>query len=392
MKTKKILIVITKSGWGGAQKYVYDLVTNLPQDQFEVTVALGGNGLLAERLREKNIRVLNIPAFQRDINFFKEISAFFQLLKIFRQERPDIIHLNSSKAGVLGSLAAFLYKLVTPVLETFGFSTGQAFNFKLLTVYTVHGWAFKEDRNFLSIFYLWLVSWFSSLFQSKIIVINKADLASAKKFIPSGKLSLIYNGIDIINFIPREKARAFLTEKTGAKISKDTLLVGVIAELNKNKGLAYLIDAFQYLNLKLIIIGEGEDLNKLQDQIKNLGLQKDVFLTGFMRDANQYLKAFDIFALPSLKEGLPYTIIDAMAAELPVVASRVGGIPDLITHNENGLLVSTKNSRELAKSIDELAASPILRKELGSKAKLKIERGFNLRNMLTATISLYKNV
>ena len=109
---RKILFVITKSNWGGAQRYVYDLAAALPKGEFEVVVALGGTGeasaqtgLLAERLKEASVRTIFLSSFTRDIYFFGEFKAFFELLKVIREERPDTLHLNSSKAGGIGSVA-----------------------------------------------------------------------------------------------------------------------------------------------------------------------------------------------------------------------------------------------------------------------------------------------
>ena len=128
--TKKVLYVITKSVWGGAQRYVFDLATNLPKDQFEIVAAAGGEGPLFDKLHNAGIRTINTPSLERDVHILNETSVFWQLLKIFHTEKPDILHLNSTKIGALGALAAFLYKLLT-------------LNFKLLTVFTVHGWGFK---------------------------------------------------------------------------------------------------------------------------------------------------------------------------------------------------------------------------------------------------------
>src|SRR3989344_323690 len=105
MLKKKILFVITKSNWGGAQKYVFDLATNLPKEEFEPVVACGGGGMLAKRLRAEKIRVVEVPSLERDISFIKEIRAFFFLWKLFQKEKPDVVHLNSSKAAALGALA-----------------------------------------------------------------------------------------------------------------------------------------------------------------------------------------------------------------------------------------------------------------------------------------------
>src|SRR3989338_7709209 len=107
----KVLFVITKSNWGGAQRYVYDLATALLRENYEVAVAVGGQGLLAENLKMAGIRVVGIPHLERDVNFFKETLSTLYLWKIFKSEQPDIIHLNSSKVGGLGAIAARTLKL-----------------------------------------------------------------------------------------------------------------------------------------------------------------------------------------------------------------------------------------------------------------------------------------
>ena len=117
----KILYVITKSNWGGAQRYVYDIATSLDKEMFDAVVACGGNGPLAIKLREAGIRVITIPLLQRDINIIKEFLSLFALIKIFNREQPDIIHLNSTKIGGLGAVAALAAKLLTDlILVIFG--------------------------------------------------------------------------------------------------------------------------------------------------------------------------------------------------------------------------------------------------------------------------------
>ena len=191
----KILYIITKSVWGGAQKYVYDLATHLPSKDFDVAVAAGGDGLLAARLRAHGIPVFPIPTLRRDVHIAKEIVAFFYLLKIIFREKPDIVHLNSSKIGVLGAIAAKFSALgighLVPV------------------VFTVHGWGFKEDRSRMARAAIFLAEFVGSLFQDYIIVINSRDFASAKKFISRRKIEYIPNGIEPLSFLPRSNARIF---------------------------------------------------------------------------------------------------------------------------------------------------------------------------------------
>ena len=382
MDRKKILYVITKSVWGGAQRYVFDLATNLPKDKFDIAVITSGNGPLIEKLNIAGIQTIILPTLQNKNGLFGilfslvNFNSLFQLFKIFKNKRPDVIHLNSSKIGGLGAVAARFSSLIT--------------RHSSLVVFTVHGWGFKEDRSRLSRAIIFFFSFISTIFQNKIILINKSDLKSAKKFIPTKKLALIYNGIEKIDFITREKTRRNL------KIKEKDMVIGAIAELTKNKGLTYLIKAvgminaeLQMLNAKFIIIGEGENKNKLQNQINILGLQNEIQLTGFIPDAEKLLKAFDIFILPSVKEGLPYAIAAAMQAGLPNKTTNVGCIPDKIEHEKSGLLVESKNPKVLAKTTLELIKNEKKRAMLGFEAAKNAETKFKLRDMVEKTVELY---
>src|SRR3989344_6349366 len=154
-KRQKILYVITKSNWGGAGRYVYDLATTFKKDH-EVVVALGGNGILAEKLRSQNIPVIHIKNLDRDIHFFKEVSAFFRLYHTFRMEKPDVIHLNSPKIGGLGALAARLARVKK-------------------IIFTSHGWAFNEDRSLLEIAIIKILSWITIFLSHEVIVLSEKE-------------------------------------------------------------------------------------------------------------------------------------------------------------------------------------------------------------------------
>lgn len=387
-RKKKILYVITKSVWGGAQKYVYDLATNLPKEQFEVAVITGGNGSLTEKLADSGVRTITLSVLQKSNSFWAvlfapvNLRAFFALFSIYRKERPDVIHLNSSKIGGLGALAAFFYKTLYPI----GYTPNPR------VVFTVHGWGFKEPRPRWQKGVLWFFSWLSSLFHNKIITINSADYQSAKRFIPEKKLALILNGIGAIDFLPRKEARAFFAKKIGRPITSDTVIIGTNAELTRNKGLTYLLRSLASCSTKLsfvaLIIGEGDDRPNLEHSIITSRLNRCVYLTGFIPDASRYLKGLDIFVLPSLKEGLPYTIMEAVAAGLPVVATRVGGIPDIITHGENGILVTPADHNALGEALTTLSATN-RRKALGAAAERSLESRFRLTSMVQRTIALY---
>jgi len=378
---KKILYCITKANWGGAQRYVYDLATSLPKDSYEPIVLLGSDGFLNQKLQSVNIRTIVLGDFFRDVNILKDFSALIKLIKIFKKEKPNVIHLNSSKMGFLGALA------------------GRLAGIKKI-IFTGHGWAFNEDR---------------SKWQKRIIcLLHLATIALAHKTIAvslqtkkqvagnaylAKRIEIIKNGIGNINFLEKQVARNFILGKLPADLDlKDRLWLGTISELHKNKGLKYVIEAIHELETLtedkselpiLIIIGEGERREKLQERINRYNLEDTVFLIGRIEEAEKYLKAFNIFTLTSITEALPYALLEAGRAGLPIIASAVGGIPEIIDDMTSGILVRPKEPEEIKKAIDFLLKNPGKMVTFGQNIKEKIESDFTKDEMVKKTIELY---
>lgn len=381
-KEKKIVYIITKSSWGGAQQYVYDLATRVPAGRFDVAVAAGGDGMLFDRLATVGIRTIPITALDRDVGVFREFRAFGRIWRLLLRERPDIVHLSSSKAGALAAPAAKLAAL--------------ALGKKIRVVFTAHGWGFREDRPLIQRIAIYAVSFIASLFQNDVILVSAADEGAARAFIPRRKLHLIFNGLPETDTLPRPEARAALAKKIGLPIPDSMILIGTIAELTKNKGISYLVLAARLLrshfnNFLVVIIGAGEERPLLKQQIRDQKLDDVVFLAGLVPDAQRLLPAFDIFALSSLKEGLPYAVMEAMAAGLPVVATAVGGLTDLVSDGVSGLLVPPKDAGALAGAVEKLARSPGLRSSFGRAAQERIRTHFDFRAMLNRTIAVYES-
>jgi len=302
---KKILFVITKSNWGGAQRYVFDLATALPKDEFDVQVAFGQPGRLAEELSKAGIATHLLASLQRDISFGGDLKSFFELMRLFRTERPDIVHLNSSKAAGIGALAARM----TGVPQI---------------IFTAHGWPFAEKRNLIWRLFALLGSWTTAVLSHSVIVVSKHDLKIGKRMpLCRAHMHLIYNGINLpLSFGSGESIRnAF---PSGAHIT------GTIGELTHNKNHIALVEQAKADPAMFVaIVGEGENRSTLEAKIKAYGLSERVKLFGFM-PTREVLRGFDVFALPSLKEGLPYVLLEAKAAGLPIVANRVGGVGDIL--------------------------------------------------------------
>lgn len=382
---KKILFVITKSNWGGAQRYVYDLAIACKTQGYDVVVALGGTGekaaptgLLKEKLDKERIRVIVVRSFIRDFSLSQELSACTELYKIFRTEKPDIVHLNSSKAGGLGVFVARLTQIP-------------------LIIFTAHGLPYDEDRPFYERWSILLLTWLTFLLSHHIILLTKGITArvTAMPFV-SQKIHLIQNGIQKPEFLSRKDAHAELQGllSNTRTVSDERIVIGIIAELHKNKGLSFAIEACTRFSPKrdfyVLIIGSGEEREALETLIHTRNLQDKVHLLGFVRDAARLLSGFDIFLLPSLKEGLPYVLLEAGLAGLSVVASKTGGIPDVIEDEKTGLLVQPGNTSEMSKAIERLLDSRVLRSELGENLKRQITEKFSLEVMVDSTIAVYE--
>ncbi len=395
MPKKSILYIITKSVWGGAAKYVYDLATHLPKNEFKVSITSAPankkswkkknpQGKFAKKIIQQKIPYYSIDSFQRSINPFKDILAFFEVLSLIYKLKPDVIHANSSKAGGIAGLASWTYRL-----------TGN----KVKIIFTAHGWAFNEKRANWQIQLIKLFSKLTALLSDKIICVSEYDKKTALKYkiAKKNKLITIHNGIDLNNltFLSSEEAKKALDVR---RQTSDDIIIGTIAEYTKNKGLIYLLKAFKQLqqhstlniqHLTLILIGSGEnpDKQKLEKFIQKNKI-KNIHLIEYLPNAGQYLKAFDIFILPSLKEGLPYTLLEAMAAQTPIIATQVGGIPEILKPN-SGILIKPKNSQILAKKITKLIQNPEIKQELVIQARKKAEKEFSLEQMINQTKKIY---
>ena len=328
----KIIYAITKGNWGGAQKQVFELSSKMKEGGHGVKVVFGVPGILKERLEQVGISTIVLPEMQRDVNLIKEIKSFFDLMKILRKEKPDVVHLHSPKMGALGGLAARntgIHKII----------------------FTVHGWPFNEDRPLSQKIILKLISWLTIIYSHQTIVLSEKEKGQVLKWpFVSQKIIVIPNGINEANFLDKESAREKIKKLISKDIPINTTWIGTIAELHPNKGLKYALNTLSSLpntiSFHYFIIGEGEERHSLKGEV--------VSLLGFQPEASSLLKAFDIFLLPSIKEGLPYVILEAGLAEIPIIATNVGGISELITNNKDGLIVPSQDSEKL-KTVLEFA-------------------------------------
>ncbi len=390
----KILYLITKSNFGGAQRYVFDLAERLHRDGHDVIVGFGGEGTLALKLAEKNIRTVSLSGLGRDVALFDDVKTLFTIISLLKKEHPDILHLNSSKIGGIGGLAARLFNTQIQLARLFGGKKNP-----IRIIFTGHGWAMGEERPDWQRFLIATTHLATILLAHRTIAVSlrTREEVSILPF-SSQKMSIIYNGIDTLTLTPKDSAlEILLAENRTELLHNEPLILGTIAELHKNKGLTYALEGLAQLKKQnsqpfmFIIIGEGEERNTLEALRDTLGLTKEVFFVGFKDNASSLLSAFDVFLFTSTKEGFPYAILEAGNAGLPVIATAVGGIPEVIDDMRSGILIQSKNSGEVARAVQYLIEHNDRRIEFGKAIKKRIQGRFNLDTMMTETLLLYRS-
>ncbi len=365
-----IFLVITKGGWGGAGRYVFDLLTNLPNDSRERVLVTGTTGELTDKVNKADLKVKLVSGLGRDISPAQDFLVFWRLYKLFKTGGPSVVHLNSSKIGGLGALAARLAGV--PKI-----------------IYTVHGWPFMEPRFILARVIIWFLAYLSVILAHQTIVLGEQEKKRANWMLGvKNKITVIPLGISLENILPRDTARKELG------LGENEIVIASIGELHQNKGYDLLLEVMSELvkikpDLKLALIGEGEEGSNLTTQIAKLNLDSNIKLLGRKDNASQYLLAFDVFVLPSRKEGLPYVLLEAGLVGVPIIATSVGSIPDLITNDIDGKLVEPNNIKNLTEEITTTLSDLTTAKNMATTLQNKIKHNYALNQMTKKTFRLY---
>jgi glycosyltransferase involved in cell wall biosynthesis len=386
-RARKVIHVITRLDYGGSAQNT--MLTALGHDraQFEPLVvagypgcwdAQGGQAATEENCRQLEkaaIRWMLLPSLTREVHPIKDAQALWQLIRLFRQEQPALVHTHTSKAGVLGRVAAWLARV--PVI-----------------VHTPHGHVFYGHFGpFRSWLFLQIERVLSAL-TDRLIALTEAErqdyldraVGEADRFV------VVPSGIDRERF-----GRARVQGKQQPDwfgCPPEALIVGSVGWLTDVKGHEYLIEAVAKLkpdfpSLHLVIIGSGDRHDALLHQSELAGLRDAVHLLGHRDDIEACLAGMDLFVLPSLNEGMGRALIEAMAAGLPVIASRVGGIPAVISHERTGLLVPPGDADALAEALRRLLDRPEWATQLGLAASCSVDSRYGSVSMVHAIESIF---
>lgn len=360
---KKVLIVSTNADWAGAPIHVLTLVSAL-QTSFEVFVVFGEDGPVRQALLEKGVTSKVVPTLRSSINPIRDFRCLMAFLKIVRSERPDLLHAHSSKAGMIARMAAYIQRL--PCL------------------YTVHGWGFGAGRTALqSALVFWVERVFSYIPGTAYLFVSHADrqVGIARLKLDPNRCLTVHNGMADHGY--------------RAQVESSTTVI-MAARVCHAKDHDVLLQSFENCRtaFRLVLIGEGTDSPGFHSRVMTETPEKHAYVDclGLSDQIPQQLAQAGIFVLCSRYEGLPLSIIEAMCAGLPIVATNVGGVRELVEHGVNGFLVPAGNPAELSDCLDRLQSDIALRVRMGRASRERYLSSFGDTQMAAAVAQRYRTM
>lgn len=368
--------VLYRLDTGGMEQILVSVINRTGQRFRHAIICLAGFGTLRERLSDASV-----PCLSLDKRPGKDPGCYWRLWKTLRRLRPDLVQTYN-----LGTLD------LAPIARLAGVAR---------VVHAEHGWDVSDPRG-ENRKYRAMRRWLAPCITRYVAV--SADLERwlrATVGIAPTKLALIPNGIDTARYYAAAAAarnRQAPRARLGTFAPPGTLVIGSVGRLDAVKDQASLIDAFHLLcagdpaaadPLRLVIVGEGQERARLETRIRDLRLQDRVRLLGNRDDVAELLAEFDVFALSSIAEGIPLTVLEAMAAGLPVVATQVGGVAEVVVDGDTGALVPAANPAALAAALARYVNAPALREQHGRAGQARALAHFSVDSMVVAYAALY---
>lgn len=369
----KVVLAVTLAEPGGVQQFLAGFAVWLKKQEFDVTVIAGDGQWLADRCREAEIPFIRLKKVGREINPLRDPAAIMELRRVLKDLKPDAIELNSAKMGVVGSIAAWL-----AIRDT---------RCAMRVVYRIGGWTFREV---LPAHKLWLYrtaeKWTAPL-KDVIVCVNPDDVRLANEIGIKAREAVVAvpNGIDLEKFdsalLPRDQARKTLADACGLRMLAEEFIFGTTSNFYPPKDLPRYMEACKVVHnaepdARFLILGDGMQRSEIESKRDALGLKDVVLLPGARDDASALLAGFDAFVLPSSKEGMSFSLLEAMAARLPCVATDVGAAKWML--EEDGLVVPKMDPRALANAMLRVMRETGLKEKLGQGARRQIESRFPL--------------
>ncbi len=371
----RVMQLVLSLAIGGTEKLVYDIVHRIDKQRvFPVICCLDEFGRFGEELKQDSFPVHHLhraPGI--------DWKLIRRLADVIQQERIDVIHAHQYTPYFYGLLTSFFCK-------------ARLARYVPKIVFTEHGRFYPDERKLKR----YLLDPVLSLMTEEIVSISESTKASMVTYdnFPAHKIRVVYNGIDLSRFShPLDDS----VSKTSLGMSSGTPVVGIVARLDPIKNHAMLLHAFtQVLQHKpdahLLIVGDGPEEQRLKSLTESLRIADNVMFLGARRDVPELLHLFDVFALSSFSEGTSVTLLEAMAVGLPVVATRVGGNPEVVEDQVTGYLVPNEHREEMAEKLLKLLQNRELCQKMGTAGQQRAYAKFSLEKMVTTYTDLYVKV
>jgi glycosyltransferase involved in cell wall biosynthesis len=357
----KILIVVTNADLAGAPIHVRDLALHLHQQGHAVHVVFGENGPVRDHLQAEGIATDCVPTLRSNIHPLQDIASWRALIAIARRVQPDVLHLHSSKAGLVGRLVA--WRLGLPA------------------VYTVHGWGFGPGRRWHVALFVRLTEWVCRPFTRRYIAVSNAD----KRI---GERALALNADRIVTI---HNGSAFAAKPNVADPQRLSLIM--VARNDHPKDYPTFFKALARAEFdEATVVGHGTDSPRFIAQARELLGDKveQVKFLGARSDVESLLEQANVMVLSSRFEGLPISLIEGMSKGLVLLGSRVGGVLELVEDGVNGWLFDVTDDLQLARHIGALRGAPLLRQRMGEAALSRFKADFELDAMVSKTLDQYR--
>ncbi len=346
---------------------------------FRVELACAPGGRLIDLVKSHDMKIRTFNNLVQPLHPLKDLMTLINLICFLKKNSYHIVHTHNSKAGFLGRLAAKLAG--TTVI-----------------IHTVHGFAFHDQEPLYRQILFRNLERLASRWCDKMIFISQPliDWALRERIVGEEKILRVYSGIELDLFRPVTGERKNRIRKKW-KLKRNDAVIGIVSKLWDGKGHAVLINAFKELkkeikDARLVIVGEGYLYDELLRMVDMHCLKDSVLFTGFQMDVSEIISTFDVAVLPSFFEGMGRVLLEAMAMEKPVVASRVGGIPDLLEHGINGFLVRPGNVEELTEALKKILTDKGLAESMGKQGRKRIKEQFSADVMAQSVEKLYREL
>ncbi|MFC4210480.1 glycosyltransferase family 4 protein [Pedobacter lithocola] len=363
---KTILHAIRQGQVGGGETHVLDLVNSLDKAKYESVILSFTEGPMVEKLKQDGFKTY-VVSTEKPFNF----RVWKQVRQIISAENIDLIHAHGTRAN---SNTFYSAKLL-----------------KIPLVYTVHGWSFHPDQSKMVKFIRSMSERFLVSVANKTICVSKSNLIEGKTKFPMTNATVIANGINRFKFNPDKEFKNIRLE---FGIDESFILVGYIARITNQKSPLTFLRAIAMLpekeNIRFLIVGDGDLKTQMLSLSKDLNLDKYITFVDFRNDIPDILNAIDVFCLPSLWEGLPIALLEAMSMRKAIIASKIDGITDLIDDGLNGLLVKAADIDSLSKTLQRLILDRKLIADLGLEAEKTVQEKFNISTMTKNIEAVYQ--